>query len=187
MVHLLTIKCFIQIQYTISDLSLGMRYIWFIVKCVAGFRNIRQWVILHISVTLSTPQQKAWWLKRAKDKALVETKKGLTKTKYDYSMRYSSNYLCFKVAEDDIAFKLAIFKLSLHLNDNTGFCSISQASKLFFWSLLAKNDFFCPILNKKNSHPPGWPIVGVVCRRSGPSAAKMQLKRRIRHGPVACG
>ena len=29
-----------------------------------------------------------------------------------------------KVAEDDIAFKLAIFKKSLHLNDNTGICSI---------------------------------------------------------------
>ena len=30
----------------------------------------------------------------------------------------------FKVAEDDIAFKLAILKKSLHLNDNTCFCSI---------------------------------------------------------------
>ena len=48
-----------------------------------------------------------------------------------------------KVAEDDIAFKLAIFKKkSLHLNDNTGFCSIIQASKLVFGSLLAKNNFF---------------------------------------------
>ena len=48
-----------------------------------------------------------------------------------------------KVAEDDIAFKLAIFKKkSLHLNDNTCFCSIIQASKLVFGSLLAKNNFF---------------------------------------------
>ena len=39
------------------------------------------------------------------------------------------------------------FKKSLHLNDNTGFCSIIQASKLVFGSLLAKNQFFCPILN----------------------------------------
>ena len=54
-----------------------------------------------------------------------------------------------KVSEDDIAFKLAIFKKSLHLIDNTGFCSIIQASKLVFGSLLAKNNFFCPILNKK--------------------------------------
>ena len=47
-----------------------------------------------------------------------------------------------KVAEDDIAFKLAIFKKSLHLNDNTGLCSIIQASKLVFGSLLAKKNFF---------------------------------------------
>ena len=39
-----------------------------------------------------------------------------------------------KVAEDDIAFKLAICKKSLHLSDNTGFCSIIQASKLVFGS-----------------------------------------------------
>ena len=43
-----------------------------------------------------------------------------------------------KVAEDDIAFKLTILKKSLHLNDNTGFCSIIQASKGVFGSLLAK-------------------------------------------------
>ena len=54
-----------------------------------------------------------------------------------------------KVAEDDVAFKLAIKKNPLHLNDNTGFCSIIHASKLVFGSLLAKNNFFCPILNKK--------------------------------------
>ena len=54
-----------------------------------------------------------------------------------------------KVAQDDIAFKLAIFKKSLHLNDNTCFCSIIQASKLVFGSLLAKKLLFCPILNKK--------------------------------------
>ena len=54
-----------------------------------------------------------------------------------------------KVAEDDIAFKLAIFKKSLHLNDNTCFCSIIQASKLVFGSLLAKNSFFVQFWTKK--------------------------------------
>ena len=47
-----------------------------------------------------------------------------------------------KVAEDDIAFKMAIFKKSLHLNDNTGFFNIIQASKLVLGSLLAKKTFF---------------------------------------------
>ena len=91
-----------------------------------------------------------------------------------------------KVAEDDIAFKLAILKKSLHLNDNTCFCSIIQSSKLVLGSLLVKITFLSNF-EQKILHPPGWPIVGVAYRRSGPSAAKMQLKRRIRHGPVACG
>ena len=43
-----------------------------------------------------------------------------------------------KVAEDDIAFKLAILKKSLHLNDNTCFRSIIQSWKLVVGSLLAK-------------------------------------------------
>ena len=55
----------------------------------------------------------------------------------------------FKVAEDDIAFKLAIFEKSLHLNDNTGFCSVIHASKLVFWVFIGKKLLFCPILNKK--------------------------------------
>ena len=59
------------------------------------------------------------------------------------------HFLAIKVAEDDIAFKLAILKKSLHLNDNTCFCSIIQSSKLVLGYLLAKNNFFCPILNKK--------------------------------------
>ena len=54
-----------------------------------------------------------------------------------------------KVAEDDIAFKLAIFKKSLHLNDNTGFCSIIQASKLVFGSLLAKKITFLSNFEQK--------------------------------------
>ena len=39
-------------------------------------------------------------------------------------------------------------KKSLHLNDNTGFCSITQASKLVFGSLLAKNTFFVQFWTK---------------------------------------
>ena len=53
-----------------------------------------------------------------------------------------------KVAEDDIAFKLAILKKSLHLNDNTCFCSIIQSSKLVLGSLLAKNNFFVQFWTK---------------------------------------
>ena len=43
-----------------------------------------------------------------------------------------------KVAEDDIAFKLAILKRSLHLNDNTCFCSIIQSSKLVLEVFIGK-------------------------------------------------
>ena len=57
-------------------------------------------------------------------------------------------YTCIKVAEDDIAFKLAILKKSLHLNDNTCFCSIIQSSKLVLGSLLAKNNFFVQFWTK---------------------------------------
>ena len=86
----------------------------------------------------------------------------------------------FMVAEDDITFKLTICFKSLPLN-NTGFCSVIQALKLVLGSLLAKITF-CPILNKKCCI-----LSDGDYRRSGPSAAKMQLKRRIRHCPVACG
>ena len=89
----------------------------------------------------------------------------------------------FNVAEDDITLKLAIFKTSLPLNDNTGFCSIIQA---VLGSLLAWNNFLSNFEQKK-LHPPRCPIVGVADRRSGLSTAKMQLKCRIRHCPVACG
>ena len=53
-----------------------------------------------------------------------------------------------KVAEDDIAFKLAILKKVLHWNDNTCFCSIIQSSKLVLGSLLAKNNFFVQFWTK---------------------------------------
>ena len=73
--------------------------------------------------------------------------------------QHKPKYVTIKVAEDDISFKLAIFKRWLHLNDNTGFCSIIQASKLVFGSLLAKNNFLSNF-EQKILHPPGWPIVG---------------------------
>ena len=41
-------------------------------------------------------------------------------------------------------------KKSLHLNDNTCFCSIIQSSKLVLGSLLAKNNFFVQFWKKKN-------------------------------------
>ena len=49
-----------------------------------------------------------------------------------------------KVAEDDIAFKLAILKKSLHLNDNTCFCSIIQSSKLFLAATKQLYEWFSP-------------------------------------------
>ena len=57
------------------------------------------------------------------------------------------------MAEDDIAFKLAILKKSLHLNDNTCFCSIIQSSKLVLGSLLAKNNFFVQFWTKNFASP----------------------------------
>ena len=60
-----------------------------------------------------------------------------------------------KVAEDDIAFKLAIFKKSLHLNGNTGFRSIIQAPKLVLGSLLAKITFLSNFEKKNCILPDG--------------------------------
>ena len=65
------------------------------------------------------------------------------------SFRYKGATLWIKVAEDDIAFKLAILNKSLHLNDNTCFCGIIQSSKLVLGSLLAKNNFFVQFFYKK--------------------------------------
>ena len=56
--------------------------------------------------------------------------------------------MCFKVAEDDMTFKLAIFKKSLPFNHNAGFCGILQALKLVLLVFIHKKIFFCPILNK---------------------------------------
>ena len=95
-------------------------------------------------------------------------------------------FLWLKVAEDDIAFKLAILKKSLHLNDNTCFCSIIQSSKLFLRSLLAKNDFFVQFWTK-NFASSRMANCGSGLPAEWPFRSQMQLKRRIRHCPVACG
>ena len=63
-------------------------------------------------------------------------------------IKFHWNLFPVKVAEDDIALKLAILKKSLHLNDNTCFCSIIQSSKLVLGSLLAKNNFFVQFWTK---------------------------------------
>ena len=47
--------------------------------------------------------------------------------------------IVLKVAEDDMTFKLAIFLKSFPFNENAGFCSLTQVSKLVFRSLLANN------------------------------------------------
>ena len=99
----------------------------------------------------------------------------------------------FKVAEDDIAFKLVIFKQSLHLNDNTGFCSIIQASKLVFESLLAKNNFFVQFWIKKiassrmpncgSGLPAGWPFhsQNAIEASDSPLPGGLWVKRMITH------
>ena len=105
-----------------------------------------------------------------------------------------------KVAEDDIAFKLAIFKKSLHLNDNTGFCSIIQASKLVFGSLLAKNNFLCRpscgkvrvryISRSRRITPvrgaPGWLAPNPVRGMCEPPSGSMQLQK-LQFQSVICG
>ena len=90
-----------------------------------------------------------------------------------------------KVAEDDIAFKLAILKKSLHLNDNTCFCSI-QSSKLVLGSLLPKNNFFVQFWTK-NFASSRMANCGSGLPAEWPFRSQKQLKRRIRHCPVACG
>ena len=98
----------------------------------------------------------------------------------------------FKVAEDDVAFKLAILKRSLHLNDNTCSCSIIQSSKLFLGSLLAIV-FFCPILNKTfasskiancgSGLQAGWPFrsQNAIEASDSPLPGGLWVKRLIAH------
>ena len=99
----------------------------------------------------------------------------------------------FKVAEDDIAFKLTIFKKSLHLNDNTCFCSIIQASKLVFGSLLAKNNFFVQFWTKNFASsrmadcgrglPAEWPFrsQNAIEASDSPLPGGLWVKRLITH------
>ena len=98
-----------------------------------------------------------------------------------------------KVAEDDIAFKLAIFKKSLHLNDNTCFCSIIQSSKLFLWSLLVKNNFFVQFWTKffassrmancGSGLPAEWPFrsQNAIEASASPLPGGLWVKRLITH------
>ena len=105
----------------------------------------------------------------------------------------SSEAVFVKVAEDDIAFKLAILKKSLHLNDNTCFCSIIQSSKLVFGSLLAKNNFFVQFWTKKfassrmancgNGLPAEWPFrsQNAIEASDSPLPGGLWVKRLITH------
>ena len=98
-----------------------------------------------------------------------------------------------KVAQDDIAFKLANFKKSLHLNDNTCFCSIIQASKLVFGSLLAKNNFFDQFWTKNfassrmadcgSGLPAEWPFrsQNAIEASDSPLPGGLWVKRLITH------
>ena len=98
-----------------------------------------------------------------------------------------------KVAEDDIAFKLAIYKKSLHLNDNTGFCSIILASKLVFGSVLAINNFFVQFWTKHfassrmaifgSGLPAEWPFrsQNAIEASDSPSPGGLWVKRLITH------
>ena len=98
-----------------------------------------------------------------------------------------------KVAEDDIAFKLAIFKKSLHLNDNTCFCSIIQSSKLVLGSLLAKNNFFVQFWTKffassrmancGSGLPAEWPFrsQNAIEASDSPLPGGLWVKRLITH------
>ena len=98
-----------------------------------------------------------------------------------------------KVAEDDIAFNLAILKNSLHLNDNTCFCSITQASKLVFGSLLAKNNFFVQFWTKNfassrmadcgSGLPAEWPFrsQNAIEASDSPLPGGLWVKRLIKH------
>ena len=98
-----------------------------------------------------------------------------------------------KVAEDDIAFKLAILKKTLHLNDNTCFCSIIQSSKLVLGSLLAKNNFFVQFWTKffTSSHmancgsglPAEWPFrsQNAIEASDSPLPGGLWVKRLITH------
>ena len=101
--------------------------------------------------------------------------------------------ILLKVAENDIAFKLAILKKSLHLDNNIGFCSIIQASKLVFGSLLEKNNFFVQFWTKKiassrrancgSGLPAEWPFrsQNAIEASDSPLPGDLWVKRLITH------
>ena len=103
-----------------------------------------------------------------------------------------------KVAEDDIVFKLAIFKLSLHLNDNTDFFSMIQASKLVFGSLLAKNNYFVQVWTKSfassrmancgSGLPAEWPFrsQNAIEASDSPLPGGLWVKHLITHALALC-
>ena len=115
----------------------------------------------------------------------------------DYQFQFNSwidpSPAPFKVAEDDIAFKLAILKKSLHLNDNTCFCSIIQSSKLVLGSLLAKNNFFVQFWTKNfassrmancgSGLPAEWPFrsQNAIEASDSPLPGGLWVKRLITH------
>ena len=105
-----------------------------------------------------------------------------------------------KVAEDDIAFKLAILKKkSLHLNDNTCFCSIIQSSKLVLGSLMAKNKFFVQFWTKifassrmancGSGLPAEWPFrsQNAIEASDSPLPGGLWVKRLITHALCSLG
>ena len=107
--------------------------------------------------------------------------------------RVAGDLIRLKVAEDDVAFKLAILKKSLHLNDNTCFCSIIQSSKLVLGSLLAKNNFFVQFWTKKfassrmancgSGLPAEWPFrsQNAIEASDSPLLGGLWVKRLITH------
>ena len=98
-----------------------------------------------------------------------------------------------KVAEDDIAFKLAILNKSLHLNDNTCFFGIIQSSELVLGSLLAKYNFFVQFLTKNfassrmancgSGLPAEWPFrsQNAIEASDSPLPGGLWVKRLITH------
>ena len=105
----------------------------------------------------------------------------------------SGNIHSVKVAEDDIAFKLAILNKSLHLNDNTCFFGIIQSSKLVLGSLLAKYNFFVQFLTKNfassrmancgSGLPAEWPFrsQNAIEASDSPLPGGLWVKRLITH------
>ena len=84
-------------------------------------------------------------------------------------------------------------KKSLHLNDNTGFYSIIQASKLVFGSLWAKNNFFVQFWTKNfassrmancgSGLPAEWPFrsQNAIEASDSPLPGGLWVKRLITH------